>query len=66
MLIVKIIENSTMYSVQELHLCIFSTEFHSMELHSVKDISDIFASSTCLVHPSTNLSTNFFLRVQFS
>ena len=71
MLAVKIIENETMYSVQELHLCIFSRELYSMELHSVKVISAIFTSSTFSVNSpaelcSANLSTNFFLRLQFS
>ena len=56
MLIVKIIENNTMYSVQELHLCIFS----------VKVISAILSSSTFSVHSSIDLSTNFFLHLQFS
>ena len=44
-----------MYSMQELHLCIFSFSF-----------SAIFTSSTVSVHSSTNLSTNFFLHLQFS
>ena len=65
MLILKIIENSTMNSVQELHLCIFSTELHSMELHSIKDISHIFASSTFLVHSSTNYQLIFFCTYSF-
>ena len=56
MLIVKIIEKKTMYSVQELHLCIFSGNV----------ISAIFASSTFSVHSSTNLSSNLFLHLQFS
>ena len=56
MLIVKIIENNTMYSVQELHLCILSTELDSA----------IFTSSIFSVHSATNLSTNFFLHLQFS
>ena len=60
MFIVKIIENNTMYSVQELRLCTISTE-----LHSVKVISATFASSKCSVHSSTNLSTNFSLHLQF-
>ena len=58
MLIVKIFENNTMYSEEELYLSISSTELHSMELHSVNVVSAIFASSTFLVHSSTNLSTN--------
>ena len=49
MLIVKIIENNTMYSAQELNLCIFS----------VKIISAIYTLSIFSVHSSTNLSTNF-------
>ena len=56
MLIVKIIENNTMYSVQELYLCIFS----------VKVISAIFTSSVFLVLSSTNLLTIFFLHLQLS
>ena len=66
MLAVKIIENNTMYSVQEQQLCIFSTELHSMELPSVKAISVIFTSSIFSVDSSINLSTNFFLHLQFS
>ena len=46
MLIVKIFENNTMYSEEELYLSISSTELHSMELHSVNVVSAIFASST--------------------
>ena len=61
MLIVKIIENNTMYIVQELHLCIFSIECNSIEVISV-----IFTSSIFSVHSSTNFSTNFFLHLQFS
>ena len=61
MLIVKIIENNTMYIVQELHLCIFSIECNSIEVISV-----IFTSSIFSVHSSTNFSTNFFLNLQFS
>ena len=45
MMAVKIVENNTMYSVQELHLCLLSLWF---------------TSSTVSVHSSTNLSTNFF------
>ena len=60
-----------MYCVQGLLLCIFSTELHSMELYSVKVISAIFPSSTFSVHSSaelrsTNLSTIFFLHLQFA
>ena len=47
-----------MYSVQELHLCLF--------LFSVEVILASFTSSTFSVHSSTNLSTNFFLHLQFS
>ena len=53
MLIKKIIENNTMYSVQELRLRLFSTEFHSIEVISISLVSSIFS-----VHSSTNLSTN--------
>ena len=52
MLIVKIIENNTIYSVQELHLCLF--------LFSARVILAGFASSTVSVHSSTKLSTIFF------
>ena len=55
MLIVKIIENNTMYSVQKLYLCIFS----------VKVISAIFTSSVFLVLFSTNLLTIFFCTYSF-
>ena len=47
-----------MYKVQELHLYFFS--------FSGKVILAIFTSSTVSVHSSTNLSTNFFLHLQFS
>ena len=63
MLIVKIIENNTMYSAQELHffLCIFPS--------SANVIPAIFSSSIFSVHSlgemrSNNLSTNFFLHLQ--
>ena len=49
MLIVKIIENNIMYSMQELHLSIFL----------VKVTSAIFTSSIFSVHSSTDLSTIF-------
>ena len=55
MLAVNIIETSTMYDVQELHLCIFL----------VKVISVILTSSILSVHSPTNLSTNYFLQLQF-
>ena len=58
MLIVKIFENNTMYSVQELHLCLFSC--------ALKVILASFTSSKVSVHSSTNLSTIFFLHLQFS
>ena len=61
MLVVKVIENNTMYSMQELRLCIFSTE-----LHTVKVILASFTSSTVSVHCSISLSTNFSLQLQFS
>ena len=51
MLIVRIIENNTMYSVQELHLCLL--------LFSAKAILAIFTSSAFSVHSSTSLSTSF-------
>ena len=52
MLIVKIIKNNTMHSVQELHLCLFS--------FSVEVVLASFASSTFSVHSSISLSANFF------
>ena len=52
MLIVKINENNTMYSVQELHLCLFS---FLAEVFSTSLVSSIFS-----VHCSTSLSTIFF------
>ena len=58
MLAVKVVENNTMCSVQELNLCLFSS--------SPKAILASFTSSTVSVHSSTNLSTNFFLYLQFS
>ena len=58
MLIVKIIESNTMYSMEELHFCLF--------LFSDMVIVASFTSSTVSVHSSTNLSTNFFLHLQFS
>ena len=58
MLIVKIIENNTMCSVQELHLYLFSS--------SDRVILASFTSLTVSLHSSTNLSTNFFLHLQFS
>ena len=58
MLIVKSIENNTIYSVQELHLYLFS--------FLDKVILASFTSSTVSAHSSTNLSTNIFLHLQFS
>ena len=58
MLIIKIVETSTMCSVEELHLCLFS--------FAPKVILASFTTSTVSVHSSTNLSTNFFLYLQFS
>ena len=57
MFIVKIIENNTMYSVQELHLCLFS--------FSARVILASFTSLLVSVHSSTSLSANFFLHLQF-
>ena len=51
-------ENNRIYSVQELHLCLF--------LSSAKVILASLTSSIVSVHSSTNLSTNFFLHLQFS
>ena len=56
MFIVKIIQNNTMYSVQELHFCIFLTDLHSA----------IFTSLTVSVYSSISLLNNFFLHLQFS
>ena len=55
MLTVKVIENNTMYSVQELCLHLFSTELHSVEFISTSLVSSIFP-----VHSSTDLFTNLF------
>ena len=55
MLIVTIIENNTIFSAQELK---------SPPLAKV--IPTSLTSSTFSVHSSTNLSTSFFLRLQFS
>ena len=52
MLIVKIIENITMYSVQE--------NFHIF-LCLIKVIPPIFTLSIFSLHSSTNLSTKLFL-----
>ena len=54
MLIVKNIENNTMYNMQEL--C-----SHFVELISTKFAFSIFSS-----HSSTNLSTNLYLHLQLS
>ena len=53
MLIVKSIENESMYSVQELQLCLFSF------LDEV--VSTSFVSSIFSVHSSASLSANLFL-----
>ena len=58
MLIVNVIENNTMYSVQELHLCLFLPSLAEVILAG-------FTSSTCLVHSSTNLSTIFLIAYSF-
>ena len=50
MLIVKNIENNTMYNMQELHLSPF--------------LPTIFTTSTISLHSSTNLSTKLFLNLQ--
>ena len=63
MLIVKSTKIKTLYSMQELHLCLFSS---SAECNSVEYILATFISSTFSVHSSTHLSTNFFLHLQFS
>ena len=49
---------NTIYTVQELYL--FSLSF------SARVILASFTSSAVSVHSSTNLSTNFFLHLQFS
>ena len=54
----KIIENNTMYSVQELHLYIF--------WFLVRIILASFTSSAVSIHSLTNLSTNIYLHLQFS
>ena len=64
MLIVKIIENNTMYSVQELHLflCSFSLAIFTSSIFSLHFTAELRSVELC----STNLSTNFFLHLQFS
>ena len=54
-LIVKSIENNTMYNVQELHLY--------LNLFSAKVILASFTLWKVSAHSSTNLSTNFFLHL---
>ena len=54
----KNIQNNTVYTVQELRLYLFS--------FSARVILASFTSSIVSVHSSTNLSTNFFLHLQFS
>ena len=58
MFIAKINENNTIYSVQELHLYLFLF------------LTEVFSTSLVLskffIHSSTNLSTNFFLHLQYS
>ena len=68
MLIVKIIENNTMYSVQELHLCLFSfsVEHNSIGCSSAEVVLASFACSTFSVHFSISLLTNFFPHLKFS
>ena len=63
MLIVKIIENNAMYSVQEHHLYLFSS---SVECNFVKVMLASFVFSIFSVPSSINLSTNSFLHLQFS
>ena len=57
MFITKLKENNTMYTMQELHLCLFS---FLAEVFPTSFVSSIFS-----VHSSTSLSTNFFLHLQF-
>ena len=57
MFAVKIVENNAIYSVQELHLSLFSS--------APKAVLASFTSSTVSVHSSTNLSTNSVLHLQF-
>ena len=54
----KNIEDDTVYTVQELHLQLFS--------FSARVILASFTSSTVSVHSSINGATNFFLHLQFS
>ena len=58
MLTVKNIKNNAIYSVRDLHVCLFS--------FSAEVIWACFNFSTVSVHSSTNSSTNFFLHLQFS
>ena len=57
-LIVKNIQNNTIYTMQELHLRLFS--------FLARVVLANFTSSTVSVHSSINRATNFFLYLQFS
>ena len=59
MLAVKVVENNTIYSAQEMRLSWFSPSSAEIILAS-------FTSSKFSAHTSTNLSTNFLLHLQFS
>ena len=61
MLTVKIIENNTMYSVQELCLHLISTELHSVEFISTSLVSSVFSVHSSAEPCSSNLFTNLFL-----
>ena len=62
MLIVNNIENKTMNSVQELHLCLFS---FLDKVISTNFVSSIFSVHSLAALCSTNLFTNLFLHLQF-
>ena len=54
-----------MYSVQELYLHLLSTELHSVEFISTRLVSSTFSVHSLEKQRSNNLSTKFFLRLQF-
>ena len=61
-LAVENIVNKTMYSVQELHLCLFS---YLAEVISTSLVSSIFPVHSSVEMRSTSLFTKMFLHSQF-
>ena len=59
-LIMKNITKNTMYIVQELHIF-----YNDLKLNYKCLLEVIFFSSIFSIHSSNNLSTNFFLHLQF-